>query len=282
MKIAIIDGDSIGYTVGWVKKDLAADDIMSVITAVDDYVDKIIVASGATHIMGFLGGVQPTFRELSGGVSQVLETNMKGYKESRGMGKPEWYYKTFYLITHRLRTKYGFYNVEFIEADDAVLIMAEHYRQQKVDTVMCHCDKDLKQYPGVHYDYKKDESMYISPDEAEYNFWIQMIMGDSTDDVEGIPGLGIKKAEAFLKGTKPSAYKSHVLTLYQTKFGERQGILRFAMSYNYLHILREPAYRFDITGLAPVPTQGLVDPTADPQQINLNEVFNTNKEDTNG
>ena len=42
----------------------------------------------------------------------------------------------------------------------------------------------------------------ITEEEANYNLWIQVIMGDSTDSISGIKGKGIKGAESLLKGSK--------------------------------------------------------------------------------
>lgn len=281
MKIAIIDGDSIGYAIGWVKQDVDPDNMMSVITSVDEYMNKIMVSTKATHLLGFLGGVQPVFRQFASNLGDVFNLSMKGYKDNRGSGKPEWYYKTFYLITHRLTTKYGFQHVEFIEADDAVIIMANHYRKRMVDTVICHTDKDLNQYPGEHYNYQKDETKIITPDEAELNFWSQMITGDSTDNIEGIPGMGPKKATDALQAQSPVKYKRIVLDLYQQKFGEREGVLKFALTYNYLHILKEPAYQFDPGSTALVPVEGLLDTRVVSEDINTDEIFGNTKEENN-
>lgn len=61
--------------------------------------------------------------------------------------------------------------------------------------------------------------------------------------------------------------------LYQAKFGERIGILRFAMTYNYLHLLREPAYNFDINQYPAIAVRSLVDPTASPDTVDIKGVF---------
>jgi hypothetical protein len=101
--IAVIDGDSIGYTIGWVKKDEDPNDIMSTVVAVDSYMERILLTSKATHIVGFLGGVQPTFRHLSSNMGEVFDLNMKGYKEDRGAGKPEWYYSMALKMLNSLK-----------------------------------------------------------------------------------------------------------------------------------------------------------------------------------
>lgn len=276
MKLSIIDGDSILYILGWLKKGLDPDDYQQVIAAVDNYMESMITATQAEFILGFMGSSQPTFRSLSDGIGNVLDIKMKDYKGNRGIVKPEWFLKSGYLIRHRLVTKYGFSTVDFIEADDAVIISAEHYKDQ-YDVTICSCDKDLRQYPGKHYDYQKEEPAYITVAEARYNFWTQMITGDSTDNVEGIPGMGPKGAEKALKDKLSSFHRNTVLTLYQTKFGEREGLMRFAMTFNHLYILRKPGYNFDLSKLSPKSVRYILDPEGEPEKVDINKVFDNNE-----
>ena len=54
-------------------------------------------------------------------------------------------------------------------------------------------DKDLKTVPGWHYNPDKDiEVRYINETEADCFFAQQIITGDSTDGIPGLPGKGIK------------------------------------------------------------------------------------------
>ena len=65
------------------------------------------------------------------------------------------------------------------------------------NTIICSPDKDvLKQCIGMHYNYGKGVHV---PDEALKFLWVQVLMGDSTDNIVGIPGVGIKTAENWLK-----------------------------------------------------------------------------------
>ena len=66
-------------------------------------------------------------------------------------------------------------------------------------------DKDIKQRPIKMFDtyYQRFGNVYeISEDEADYNFWLQMIMGDVVDSISGVKGKGVKKAESVLNGSK--------------------------------------------------------------------------------
>ena len=53
---------------------------------------------------------------------------------------------------------------------------------------------------GHHYNFNKDEIIYITPEEGRLNFYKQILTGDKIDDIPGIPGIGTKKAEKLLEG----------------------------------------------------------------------------------
>ena len=44
--------------------------------------------------------------------------------------------------------------------------------------------------------------MYISSKEADLYFWSQMLIGDSSDNIKGVKGIGVKKADKILESTK--------------------------------------------------------------------------------
>lgn len=68
------------------------------------------------------------------------------------------------------------------------------------NTVICSLDKDLMQIQGWHYDWRKNESVYVSSDEGDLFFWKQMLMGDPADNILGIRGIGPKTADKLLDG----------------------------------------------------------------------------------
>jgi len=60
-------------------------------------------------------------------------------------------------------------------------------------------DKDYKQFPCLmyNYHYKHKEVLDISEDEAMYNFYEQMIIGDTADNVNYFKGKGKRFAEKY-------------------------------------------------------------------------------------
>jgi len=106
-------------------------------------------------------------------------------------------------------------------------------------------DKDLLQsIPGKHLNYNKKvapdvwEMQWIetSKDEAEEFIWKQMLMGDNSDGVKGIPKVGPVKASAILED-EGEPYQNLVLREYINYFGMSQGIYEFQKNYRLLHLL---------------------------------------------
>lgn len=84
--------------------------------------------------------------------------------------------------------------VDGIEADDAIGI----YHTNNPGTCIVSVDKDLLQIPGAHYNPRTKEFKEITPSEASRYFWTQVLTGDRVDNIQGIPGIGPKKAEKLL------------------------------------------------------------------------------------
>ena len=67
--------------------------------------------------------------------------------------------------------------------------------------VIAGVDKDLLQIPGYHYHLKKGTLEHISWYDAIRNFFIQCLMGDTADNIPGVPGIGRVKAKKALDKT---------------------------------------------------------------------------------
>jgi len=129
--------------------------------------------------------------------------------------------RQYLLDSHFAIVKEGF------EADD---LIADRVRELGTDYIIVSIDKDLKQLPGVHFDYYRPTSkeydawgqkvklpyrgiVIVSEEEARYSFWKQMLTGDGGDNVQGIKGIGPKTAEKILQ----SDYEAEVKQVYQEK-----------------------------------------------------------------
>jgi 5'-3' exonuclease len=106
------------------------------------------------------------------------------------------------------------------ESDDAIASYAKRLTDWGSKFVVCGIDKDLLQIPAIHFDYyySRMELKSVSREDAEYNFWLQVLMGDKTDDVGGIKGVGPKTAEKLLKGKNGYSMKVAVVRAYKNKY----------------------------------------------------------------
>ena len=121
---------------------------------------------------------------------------IRGYKENR-VDKPKPRHGPD--IRNYLRTRWNAIVSEDEEADD--IVGYSHYAMYLRDeqsSVICSVDKDLDMIPGMHYNFVKDESYYVSDEAADRWFYTQLLMGDSTDNIPGIPKVGIVTARKML------------------------------------------------------------------------------------
>lgn len=87
-----------------------------------------------------------------------------------------------------------------MEADDLVSIWAYECMDSNRDYAVVGIDKDLLQIPGDHYNFVKKEHTNVDVDTADYNLMRQCLVGDSSDNIQGIRGIGVKKADKILAG----------------------------------------------------------------------------------
>lgn len=89
-----------------------------------------------------------------------------------------------------------------LEADDLLGIMATNGRTE--NPIICSIDKDMLGVQGWHYNWDKDAwPTHVSQAEADHNWLVQLLMGDSTDGIEGMKGIGKVKAEGLIKKHLP-------------------------------------------------------------------------------
>lgn len=82
------------------------------------------------------------------------------------------------------------------EADDALGI--EQTKAEFGSTIICSIDKDLKQIPGRHYNFVKQEFDDVDELTGVRWFYKQLLIGDVSDNVVGVYGLGPKKSASLL------------------------------------------------------------------------------------
>ena len=138
--------------------------------------------------------------------------------------------------------KYGVIWSEGEEADDT--IGHSHYAmwcRDPYSSVIASVDKDLMMIPGLHYNFVKEERKYVDEKRADKNFYHQLLVGDSTDNIPGVPGIGAKRAaEALEDCTSIHTMYDRCATLYVQGYGKERAHDALIENARLLWIRREP------------------------------------------
>ncbi len=89
------------------------------------------------------------------------------------------------------------------------------------ETIIISVDKDMLQVPGLHYNPVTKRRSVVEKVDGDHLHMVQTLMGDAVDNYDGVPGIGIKKAEAILKpaGLDPELEWTLVLDTYVEHLG---------------------------------------------------------------
>jgi len=217
-KIALIDGDSLIYY------EMGKPTLEQALESLDGRLAQMFKETKATKYAGFL---------TAGKCFRYKAAKSKPYKGNRKHGaKPI----IFPAIREYLKQTWNFTFVSELEADDLVSV---YHTDPFGTTVICSPDKDvLYQNRGMHYNYGKAETIVVDEVEAAKFLWKQVLMGDSTDGIPGLPKVGPKTAEAWLKEVDRDHMSTFVLHKYIEKFGNHEGILRFVETFRLIYILK--------------------------------------------
>jgi hypothetical protein len=206
-----------------------AEPIENALQAVRVKLHDILSAVKAEEYIGYLTG-NSNFRD------EVAVT--RPYKGNRDKNHKPAHYKEIreYLIRHHNGVV-----VEGIEADDALGIAQ---CAEEDNTIICTIDKDLDQIPGWHYNWTKREKYFIDPLNGMYNFYYQMLTGDSVDNIIGVRGCGPATAKKLLAGclTEEEMY-SVVYREYEMEYEDQADIIMQEMA-DLLYIRKYPEERW--------------------------------------
>jgi hypothetical protein len=202
---ALIDADSLCYAIGFSSND--AEEPIA-IARMEETMTELCMELDCEDYKGFLTG--------KGNFRDAIAVTVP-YKGQRVSEKPV----HLQALRCHLVTSWGFTVVQGIEADDAVGIAA--YAVPEDETIMVHIDKDLNQFRGWHYNYKKKEKYYVTEFEGLHSFYTQILTGDRIDNIVGLKGIGPVKAKKVLeKCTNESELYQAVLKAYE---GDQQRVL---------------------------------------------------------
>jgi len=181
---------------------------------------RILETTGATSYACYISGSN-NFRY----------TIYPEYKANR-KGKPDPIYRqdaNAYLVTEYQATVTDGY-----EADDGIGIEATRLFAQGSDFTIATIDKDLNMLPGLHYNWRKNEFLDVSPVDGLRSFYRSILTGDATDNIPGVGGIGpVKSARIINDLTDEIDMYEAVEAMYTDKE-------RMVRNAQCLWILREP------------------------------------------
>jgi DNA polymerase I len=177
----IIDGDILCYRVGF---------------ACNEETEKVAIRTMADMLEELV------FIELSSNIHVGYLTGKDNYRHDIAKTKP---YKGnrkdaprpvhLHSLREYLITAWDFRVANGQEADDAIGIHATLTRD---NSIIVSIDKDLDMIPGHHYNPVKKDHYYVNDKVALKNFYRQILTGDKVDNIEGLRGIGPKKADKIL------------------------------------------------------------------------------------
>jgi len=226
-EILLIDGDSLIYYEAFKDQTLEEAQI-----GINKRLAYMCEQHSTNKYIGFL---------TKGSCFRYKVAKSRGYKSSRPKEKP--------VLLDQLKD-YMINELHFdftpeLEADDLVVYWN---KQMKEKTIICSPDKDvLKQTPGTHYNYRWSKDgrgswITTTKNEAEKFLWTQVLMGDSTDSIPGLPKVGEKTALKILEEAEDEneIYSEAVLREYIKAFGTAEGVSRFAETFKLVYMLQTP------------------------------------------
>ena len=122
------------------------------------------------------------------------------YKANRrGLKRPKWEHQ----VKAHLEVMWAANRTTGCETDDMIGVRL----CEEPDSIACHLDKDIDMIPGKHYGWelrrlgtiiKPAKIYYVNEDQAYTQFYWQLLVGDTTDNIKGVVGIGKKKAADIL------------------------------------------------------------------------------------
>lgn len=210
--------------------------------SIRNHLDRILGDLGTDKYIGVLDGEKNFRKDIA---------KIKVYKGNRDKTDLLDRFPYFLLIKQHLKDHYGFVVADGIEADDYLGVVNNKmnpskavfytetstfpYQQHTFNSVICSIDKDLLTKNGVHYNFKKMEFTYVTKETCYLKLsgnrkkiestgykmlYAQCLLGDSADNIQGVPGYGPVKTYNTLKDCDSETQcKTVVKEIFKNKYG---------------------------------------------------------------
>lgn len=235
----IIDGDGLLYQ--------AAYGVKNVQQAYDKFVDKV---QQLAHYDWDQTGDCTIFIEGRGNWRKDV---FDGYKAPRKKAKAVDPNKELrWGLSEYLRDNHLVVSAVGLESDDLVRRKAETMYRRGQPYVVASADKDLDMVCGHHlrFNTKWEIQQYeITKAESDYNFFLQLMIGDMQDNIKSPRLLGKKTAEKLLAATPRDQWRAMVEREYKERCGsEWLHALYFTGSLVYIQESQGQMFNWDKRG----------------------------------
>ena len=209
---ALIDGDIVVYRGA---ASAEKEEQWVALARADQMIQDILADTGSDSYSVYLTGTDNFRREIA-----------PSYKANRPDERPaHWQAVREFLVTHH---KAEICNGH--EADDQLGIQQD---KERGTTVICSIDKDLLQIPGRHYNFVKKTFQEVGIDEGLEHLYLQSLIGDRSDNIIGVAGIGPVKAAQALDGLLPEEWYDKCRELYNDDE-------RYHLNMKLLYIWQKP------------------------------------------
>lgn len=235
--IVLVDADSLVWSSCYKKRETPDDDMYHTLEDAKLKFDEVF--------MSIINTIEETYEldkviTFAGAIGNFRKQISKTYKANR---KEEDRPPILNELQSYVIEKYEAIRGNGVETDDMVATywkkLSDTFGRDEV--LIVSIDKDYKQFPCIIYDYhyKKQCFYNISEDEARYNFWEQMIAGDSADNVNYCKGYGVAYCrKAFKDCLSNYSYIRAVFSLYK-KIYRNKAREKFLECYQLLKLKTE-------------------------------------------
>lgn len=230
--IALIDGDVVAYRCAsscLVSKKAISNALELGLPIPEPENERIAIARTSELMDRILAGVKTSeYRLFISGTENFRKLLYPEYKRNRDdLPRPE----HLDAVRNFLVEEWGAEIAIGYEADDGIGI-AHRACQEGADEgkcpIICSNDKDFRQLSGKHYNFVTDVHEMVDPYTASLAFWSHMLIGDTSDNVRGVDGIGPIKARRALEGLSAEEMEHTVRRLFSDD--ERFALTRVLLS----------------------------------------------------
>ncbi len=212
--IVLVDADSLVWSSSYRQKEHPDDDGINSLDEAKSKFDEVFMSIINTIEEKYEVEKVITFNDSRGNFRKQISKTYKANRIKREV--PEILFDLHDYVSQAYESKSG----KGVETDDIVATYWKNLTDTfgRDEVLIVSIDKDYKQLPCLIYNYhSKHQCFYnITEQDAKRNFYTQMIVGDSADNVNFCKGYGEKYClNAFKDCSSDYSYIKEVFTLYK-------------------------------------------------------------------